>query len=403
MTVTNAGFDGTVDEARLAKIFGLTGVDAVSGWQAIQGTGRSVDVTPGDAFAKFVHSISDANQNVPVPNPVSGGAWHLLCRSLDWQPTTGTCTLNLRAGATTTATVPTQPPAAYPAGRLNNPGVLYDQPLAWLWVNSANTTVTIFNIAPSKLETRLDVGLLVVVPDLDALYQFEPRASIGATALVAEGGAQFIRRASGKFEQSDVAQFADLATRNTAYNRAGGVYKVPGALVKRADVPWVEDWISAGVVAAGWFPVRGIMPAAKGYRAAAVAVAHGTFVAASFDTIAYKTLANMLDLTAAPSRLYAPAAGLYRFTGTGGFGPGASGRVIATTRKNGGGTPDIPGGAAAIIGTSNDMALTVSVDVVMAAGDYLEMYIYQESGAARSTSSANFALLAASLTYLMPA
>src|SRR5690606_5695582 len=57
----------------------------------------------------------------------------------------------------------------------NQPGVIYDQVLAWAWVNSVNTTVTIFDLRAFPVDGRfrdLDTavaGLMLSVANVGAL------------------------------------------------------------------------------------------------------------------------------------------------------------------------------------------------------------------------------------------
>lgn len=147
MALTNSGFDGTVTEAAWANMSAMTDVDVVesgAAWAVTQGTGRQVSTAAhsGYAFAKGVLSKDTAAILTALATPVDG-QWFLICRHIDWS--TNGVTVIAVAHSTTTTTVPTVAPTTYPTID-NNPGVLYDQKLGWAWVNSVDTTVTLFDL-----------------------------------------------------------------------------------------------------------------------------------------------------------------------------------------------------------------------------------------------------------------
>jgi len=147
MALTNSGFDGTVTEAACAQMSALTDVDAVesaAAWAVTQGTGRQVSTAAhsGFAFAKGVLSKDTAAILTNLSTPVNG-QWFLIVRHIDWA--TNGVTVTAVAHDVTTTTVPTVAPTTFPTID-NNPGVLYDQKLAWAWVRSTDTTVTLFDL-----------------------------------------------------------------------------------------------------------------------------------------------------------------------------------------------------------------------------------------------------------------
>jgi hypothetical protein len=150
MVMTNAGFDGTVNEAQYAAMWavgGKDGVDSQAAWLVTAGTGRQVAVAAqsGWAFAKGVASRESVGLTLNLSTPTNG-QYFLIARHIDW--TSNAVTLVALAGPTTTTTTPTAAPydLSGVVGRVTTPGSVYDQPLAWAWVNSANTTVTIFDL-----------------------------------------------------------------------------------------------------------------------------------------------------------------------------------------------------------------------------------------------------------------
>ena len=158
MAMTNAGFDGTVDESQFARMMATgaaDGVDSSAAWLVSQGTGRQVSVAAqnGWAFAAGVVSRETVALTLTVPTPTTG-AWHVVVRNINWS--TNTVTIALRAGAALgSVTPPATPPTTLPGTVTTNPGVSYDQPLAWVFVNSANTTLTIFDLRKLPLNGRL--------------------------------------------------------------------------------------------------------------------------------------------------------------------------------------------------------------------------------------------------------
>jgi len=156
MALTNSGFDGTVTEAAWANMSALTDVDAVessAAWAVTAGTGRQVSTAAqsGFAFAKGVLSKDTAAILTNLSTPVNG-QWFLIVRHIDWA--TNGVTVTAVAHTTTTTTVPTIPPTTFPVLDAT-PGVLYDQPLAWAWVRSTDTTVTLFDLRKLTAETRV--------------------------------------------------------------------------------------------------------------------------------------------------------------------------------------------------------------------------------------------------------
>ena len=147
MAWTNWGFDGTINEAQWAQMAGLLGngyVAAGNGDCVVTAVGgaRSVSVAAGTLYGDGVVSVNSGAETVAMTTPVNG-QWYVIALRRTWA--TNTAALVAIAGATTTTTTPTAPPTSFPT--LNtNVGVLTDQPIAWAWCNSANTTVVVYDI-----------------------------------------------------------------------------------------------------------------------------------------------------------------------------------------------------------------------------------------------------------------
>ena len=147
MAWTNVGFDGTINEAQWASLAGLLGNDYVAAGNgdcvvtAVPGA-RSVSVAAGSLYGDGILSTNSAPETVAMTTPVNG-QWYVIALRRTWA--TNTAALVAIAGATTTTTTPTAPPTSFPTLNTNK-GVLTDQPIAWAWCNSANTTVVVYDI-----------------------------------------------------------------------------------------------------------------------------------------------------------------------------------------------------------------------------------------------------------------
>lgn len=147
MAWTNWGFDGTINEAQWAQMAGLLGNDYVAAGNgdclvtAVPGA-RSVSVAAGTLYGDGVVSVNSGAETVAMTTPVNG-QWYVIALRRTWA--TNTAALVAIAGATTSTTTPTAPPTSFPTLNTDK-GVLTDQPIAWAWCNSANTTVVVYDI-----------------------------------------------------------------------------------------------------------------------------------------------------------------------------------------------------------------------------------------------------------------
>lgn len=147
MAWTSVGFDGTITEIQWAGLSSLLGngyVAAGNGDCLVTAVGgaRQVSVAAGSLYGDGVLSTNSGAETVALTTPTNG-QWYVVALRRTWA--TNTAALVAIAGATTTTTTPTAPPTSFPT--LNtNVGVLTDQPIAWAWCNSANTTVVVYDI-----------------------------------------------------------------------------------------------------------------------------------------------------------------------------------------------------------------------------------------------------------------
>lgn len=147
MAQTSWGFDGTINEAQWSEMAGLLGngyvaADASSCITTAVGGARKVSVSAGTLYGDGIVTVLDAAEEVTLTTPANG-QWYVVALRREWAG--NTTSLVSVAGATTTTTTPTAPPSTLPT--LNaDPGVITDQPIAWAWANSANTTVVVYDM-----------------------------------------------------------------------------------------------------------------------------------------------------------------------------------------------------------------------------------------------------------------
>ena len=170
MAIVSAGYAGTVNDlqwAQLSRYFAMPyGVkDAAACAVTQQGSTKTFNVAAGEFYGRGILDASDSTVNVAPTVPGSGGQWFLLVARRVWA--TKVTSFIAIAAATTTTTTPTAPPVSLPTIS-TNPGTQDDQPIAWVWVNSANTTVVIFD-----LRVRSDQNLWGRTPTFPNTYSRE--------------------------------------------------------------------------------------------------------------------------------------------------------------------------------------------------------------------------------------
>jgi hypothetical protein len=237
VSLINSGFDGTVTERDFSRIMRGVGVrdsvETVAAWAVTQGTGRQVSVAPGVAYAAGVVSDSGVAILATLPTPVNG-QWHLVVRRITWA--NNTVTVATIPHTTTTTTIPTAPPAGFPAFN-DNTGVLVDQHLAWAWVRSTDTTVTVFDLRAQPLLRTIGVDLPV------ATFSALPTGGnfVGREITVVDTGVTY--RWSGSEWQpfgrsagtiTPVAGFTTVGT--DLLTKQGGMSRVSGSFVSNTDI-----------------------------------------------------------------------------------------------------------------------------------------------------------------------
>ncbi|HEY8588655.1 MAG TPA: hypothetical protein VIL55_03775 [Naasia sp.] len=141
------GWARTVEEVDYARTWGLGGVDAVAdseAWAVRAGVGRQV-VVDGDGMALASGILSYDRGQIPVGlNTPTNGRHVLICRRIIWGTEANRSVSVVALDHLETAAQVSGPaPSTYPAAFTQVWGVQWDQPLAWVWVTSANTTVQI--------------------------------------------------------------------------------------------------------------------------------------------------------------------------------------------------------------------------------------------------------------------
>lgn len=169
MAETSEGWDGTVNEAGMARILAAAAPPRIiSGFElaAVEGQ-RRVILTPGESHHGFIRYINDDPITIDLPAPSAGGAWHLIAQRRDWAANTVT-TVVLESDVTTLASTAAPIATDYPEGFADTPGVLADFPLYWVWVRSTDN------------EVRIRKALALIVPGEEWALKSRPSSRPGA-------------------------------------------------------------------------------------------------------------------------------------------------------------------------------------------------------------------------------
>lgn len=126
-------------------------------------------------------------------------------------------------------------------------------------------------------------------------------------------------------------------------------------------------------------------PAASVVRNTTQSISNAASTAISWDTVLYDT--NSFYAGGNPTRLTVNQAGKYRVTANVCFTSNVTGVREAWFLKNGTGTSF--GAAQLSAANGDDTTFTISAEVNLAAGDYVEVYVFQSSGGALNFRSVN--------------
>ncbi|MHA7210787.1 hypothetical protein [Arthrobacter sp. MDT1-65] len=145
MAFIDAGYDGTVDEVQFAKLlnrYAVVGPDDFKA-SAVAGADRTLSIANGTALGPGSLNVGSAFAPIQFDAVASGTSrWDLVVLRRNWQPASGTTTLEIIKGGAT-AVLPT---------RNTNPGVLDDQPLYLQQVNAGSTSLG------QRIDLRVWVG-----------------------------------------------------------------------------------------------------------------------------------------------------------------------------------------------------------------------------------------------------
>lgn len=194
MAEISEGWDGTVDEAAIARIMAAaTAPRIVNGFACSAAPGlRRVIATAGETHLGFIRYEKTDATIFDFPAPV-GGRWYLLVQRRSWSE--NTVTHVALAGPTTIGTDEGPTPSSYPDGFENLPGVTADLPLMWAFVRSTDNQVILRSPARSR-EHRHNAG---AGSDIDGI-------EIRRTSLVLPDGAL---RKTGEMTSGTTVQFGN--------------------------------------------------------------------------------------------------------------------------------------------------------------------------------------------------
>lgn len=147
MTLTAQGYAGTVDEVAAASMDAKTPLGITQGLNVTaSASARQATIQPGESIGHGVRVVSDSAvvRNYATP---TNGQWYLevLRRTWNGQGVAAQTSFVSVAGSSTGSSAdPTAPPTTFPT--LNQqPGVIEDQPLAWVWVSGASAHTVMFD------------------------------------------------------------------------------------------------------------------------------------------------------------------------------------------------------------------------------------------------------------------
>jgi hypothetical protein len=151
---------------------------------------------------------------------------------------------------------------------------------------------------------------------------------------------------------------------------------------RRDDVSWVEERLRALVLRAVSAEARltaleVVQPACRVYRDVTQAIADATPTVVVFNAEAYDT-ATMHDNVTLSSRITVPTAGIYDIRALVQFATNGTGERYVYIRRNG--TEQFGYVSASPAQVIDDVGLATAMDYKLAANDYIEVVVYQNSG-----------------------
>lgn len=128
-------------------------------------------------------------------------------------------------------------------------------------------------------------------------------------------------------------------------------------------------------------------PRVRCYQGTGTSLVNNSATVVNFDSETYDT-DSMHSTTTNTNRLTAATPGLYTIRGRVGLADNAVGDRFIAIRKNG--TEFARSEGAHLAGSGNIWAMEVSDEIYLAAGDYVDMVVYQNTGAAVTTSTGTY-------------
>lgn len=161
MPAISWGYNGPLYQENWAKLAARMGtryvVDPDSGLNpfgvtAIAGS-RRISVGAGAALAAGVLCELPTAEVIDLPTVAAGvGRLHLVALRRTWGETPASTLELLYYGADSNLGPRASWPASYPATFRSEPGVVDDQPLAWVWYNGSNNTVQVSDLRTYTLD-----------------------------------------------------------------------------------------------------------------------------------------------------------------------------------------------------------------------------------------------------------
>jgi hypothetical protein len=256
MAIVSVGYDGTVDEVQIAKMFPSVGasrygVVGAADWKvsAHPSTAQAVTISAGSGWGSFVFDTSDTVSTVQC-DAISPGStrWDLITVKRDWQPVNGTTTFSKVTGGST---------QVLPA-RLTNRGVQDEQPLALVQWTGGQTQPT----AIIDLRCWAGNGGLVAKDELVKSYLDIVGASVYINGIIW----RYIPGANdvpGWVAFGDVTEYPPIAT--SGYTTSGSVYVTAEGTKRRITVDLTflrtgADTVANYVKNASWTQIATVIP-----------------------------------------------------------------------------------------------------------------------------------------------
>lgn len=139
MAIASVGYDGTVDEVQWATMVPRVGtseygVSGASDFLVSQAAGtRMINVAAGTAWGRGVMDVSDAAAVIQLDAVSTGSRYDLIALRRSWGPANG--------GPSEIVVIKGTSAKQLPAGRMFNPGVIDDQPLALVRVTAGSASI----------------------------------------------------------------------------------------------------------------------------------------------------------------------------------------------------------------------------------------------------------------------